>query len=112
MGFEVDEVCGRAVPLEVFRRSADDARVGGDTAGDERGVFQLANADGEVEAFTDDVHEPIANMHVELYLGIAGEEFVDVGGDVQPAECRRHRHLQQAARLGVAAADEVFRLLA
>ncbi len=112
VGFEVDEVYRRAVPLEVRGRSADDARVGGDTAGDERGVFQLADADGEVEAFADDIDERVADMHVELYLGIAGEEVVEVGGDVQPAEGRRHRHLQQTARLGVAATDEVFRLLA
>ena len=98
--------------LEVRRRSTDDAGVGRDPARDERGIFQLADADGEVEAFADDVDERVADMHVELYLGIAGEEIVDVGGDVQPAECRRHGDLQQPARLGVAAADEVFGLLA
>ena len=97
---------------QIRRRRAEDARVGRDATRDERGIFQLADADREVEAFADDVDERIGDMHVELDLGVARQEIVDVRRDVQAAEGGRHRDLQQAARLGVAAADEVLRFLA
>ena len=112
MRFEVGELRRRAVLVEIRGRGADDARVRRDAARDERGIFQLADADREVESFADDVDKRIGDVHVELDLGIARQEIVDVGGDVQPAEGGRHGDLQQAARLGVAAADEVLGLLA
>ena len=77
--------------FEVGRRRADDARVRRDAARDERGILQLADADGEVEALADDVDERVGDVHVELDLGVAGQEVVDVGRDVQAAERRSAR---------------------
>ena len=72
--------------FQIRRRRADHAVVGRDVPRDERGISKLADADGEVEAFADDVDERVGQMDVELDLGIAGEEVVDVRRDVQPAE--------------------------
>ncbi len=98
--------------LEIGGCGADHAVVRGDLARDQRGILQLADADGEVEALADDVDEIVGELHIELDVGIAGEEGADIRGDVHAGEDRRHRDLQQAARLGVAAAHEVLGLLA
>ena len=50
-------------------------------------------------------------MEIEFDLGILGEELRQVRRDVEAAEGRRCRHLQDAARLRVAPADEILRLL-
>ncbi len=112
MQVEFGERAGGAVFLEIGRRGADDAVVGGDLAGDERGILQFADADREIEALADDVDEAVGQVRVDLDIGVAGEEPAETGGDVQPAERRRHGNLQEPARLGVAAAHEILRLLA
>ena len=108
---EIGERLRRADASRDTSARADHAMVGGELAGDERAVLQFADADREVEAFADDVDEAVGQVEIELDLGILGQEVRQVGRDVQPAERRRRRHLEQAARLGVAAADEILRLL-
>jgi hypothetical protein len=109
---EIGERVGRTVLFEIGRRRADDAVVGGDLAGDEGGILELPDADGKIEAFADDVDEAVGQVRIELDVGIAGEELAEKGCDVQPAERRRHGDLEEPARLRVAPAHEILRLLA
>jgi hypothetical protein len=86
------------VLLKIRGGRADDPVVGGDFAGNERGILKLREADGEIEPLADDVDEPVGQA--------------EVGRDMEAVEGRRHGDLQNTAQPGVAAAHEVLGLLA
>jgi hypothetical protein len=51
-------------------------------------------------------------VDIELDTRIALQEVAQIWRDVQAAERRGHRHLEQAARPRVAATDKILRLVA
>ncbi len=86
----------------------DDAGVRRQLAGDEGGILEFADADGEVVAVANDVDEVVGQMHVELDFRKAGQELGQQLCNVEPAEGGRCRNFEHAARLGVAAGDEIL----
>ncbi len=94
-----------------FGEAQIDARVGGELALDERAVLQLADADRQIEAVADDVDEIVGQLEIELDLREFGQELGQIRRNVQAAERGRRRDLEEAARLGVAAADEILGLV-
>ena len=111
VGFEVGERSRRAAFGNVFGARAHDALARRELAGDEARVLQFTDADGKVETVADDVDVMVREMDIELDLGVLGEEQRQVRRDVPAAEGRRRRHLQDAARLRVAAGNEILRLV-
>jgi len=83
---EVAGLCGGTVFFEVAGRGdGEDAGVE-EPAGDERRGRWRAEADGEVEAFGDEVAEGVAGDEFDGERGEAVEELADAGADEEPGE--------------------------
>ena len=102
------EVVGRqrgAAGVQVGRAGADDAADGGEFAGDEAGILQRADADGDIDAFFDQVHEAVAHAEIDGEFRVKGQEIRQSGGEMEEAEAHRRIHPQAAARGGLQLGD-------
>ena len=109
--FEVRQRLGDFELLEITRRRAQHPLFRGQFLGDQRGIFQLADADRDIEVFPDDVDNVVGDPEIDVDFGVAVEEFGQVRRDVQSAEGGRRRYFQVSARPGITAVDEVLGFL-
>ena len=106
MAGEVGERLRPAGGVEIAGGGDEQAVVRREAAGDEGGIVELADADGDVIALADDVDEAVREFEMDDEVGIGGEEGPQVRGDVQPAEGGRRRDAQCAAGEVRAAGEE------
>src|SRR5258708_7252448 len=108
---EVARRARRAEAPQIAGARAYDAPVRRKLARGERGIGERRDADGEIEAFLDDVDVPVRKAQGELNVRITGGEARHERRDVLVAERGGQRDLQRAARLDLARADGGIRLL-
>jgi hypothetical protein len=94
--------------LEVGRGGTNDAPIGRKFAGDEGGIAQLADADGNIELIANDIDEVVGNMEIELNVRVTRKELRQQRCQVETGKGRRCSHSEQAGRIGFARADEFF----
>jgi hypothetical protein len=65
-------VCGRPPAVEIGRRRADDAPIGRDLAGDQAGVGERSETDGEIVSGIDDILDAVigVQMHMQVWMGL------------------------------------------
>ena len=98
---------GRLAPSrEIGGRGGDDDAVVAELAGDEAGVGGLADPDGGVEAFVDQVRHPVGKMNVEQNLGIGADEVDQRRLELDRAEGGGNGEGEPAARVAVAVSTE------
>ena len=85
--------------LQIARRREDAGAHRAERPRDQAAVRQLADAHGKVEAFVDEVDDPLREGHLEMHLGVAAGEprqggreqsVAHVGGSRQPNRAARH----------------------
>ena len=72
--------------LQVFRARADYAAYLADRNGDERGVCQVSDPDGDIDSFLDQIHDSIHEQQIRVDVWIAAQEIAHDRRDVAPAE--------------------------
>ncbi len=99
-----------AMLLEVAGGGAQQAAIGGDFPGDQPGVGDLAEADGDVDGLVGQVDRPVGQLQLYLHLGIALHEFGRHRGDIGAAEAERRIDAQQAPGGGAAVGNQPFQV--
>src|SRR5262249_7759406 len=100
-----------AVAAEVRLAGAHDAAHAADRNGHQRGIAQMGDADGYIDAFVDKIDDAIDEEHVGADLRVALQEFADDRTQIAPPEGHRGGHRKLADRLGSARAENVLGLL-
>jgi len=108
---QIGGLVGVAMAQEIARGGDDEAPVGRELAGDGVGIAELGDADGEVHAVLDQVHELIRQMQADLDVGIALDEGGDTGRHMHPPEGRRHGDANGPAGIVCALGDAALGLL-
>ena len=108
MALEIRRGAGRTGLRQVGGGGAQGAETGGEAAGDQARILQLADAHRHVEPLGHQILPGVAHLQLQLHLGVEGEKLGDKGGDVAPAIDHGHRHPQQAAGGRLQGADGIF----
>src|SRR5690606_25610596 len=91
--------------LQVAGGGAYDQAGQGQLATDQAGITELADANGEIEAFLDQVDFPVGQCDIELDLGMELPEDTPQGGEVADTEGNWRVYSQQPLRVGATGGD-------
>jgi len=89
---------GRAGPLQIVGARDHDAANGSETAGDERRLRKLSDAQGEIDAVLQQIDEPVRQAEFDPRRAIGVEIGVDERHDMHPAEQPRRRDPEPPGR--------------
>ena len=93
------DALGQPAPARTSR--GDRHARGGDAPGDEAGIFQRGDADGDVEALGHRIDEPVVEDHLDLEAGVGGHEIGDRRAQMQQAEGERRGQPQRPLKRGI-----------
>lgn len=97
--------------LYVSWSCAHNARFGGKLFCNQGRVFQLANANCQIEAIANDVDHVIRDLEIQVDLRVLGNKVSEIGRDVQSAEAGRCSNLRLAAWCRIAPGHKILCLL-
>ena len=103
---QVARHAGPAMAVQVGRRGAQHAPVGGDAAGDHAAVGRLAETHAHVVGIVGDRRRVHRQLQLHIHLGVLAHKVRDHGGDVHAAKAQRGVHAQQALGAGLGLHDE------
>ena len=92
---QLGQAVGRAVAFQVAGGGAQVHAAGGQAGGDQAGVLQAAEADGQVELAVQQVHGLVGQVHLDAQLQVLLHEVVDQRHDEFLAVGDRAGHAQQ-----------------
>ena len=99
---EVLQCAGGTVKSQVFGRGAHYQPRAGQSPADQGRIVQDAYPYGHVVAFLDQVHHPVRQHHVQLYLRVLGQKAPPERRQMQVAEGVGHAHPQPSVGLAAA----------
>ena len=99
---------GAAVGVQIGGRGADEAAVGGQTAGLDAGVGRRAEADAHVEGVFGEVEGAVGEFEDDFHVGIAAGEVGQGRGQMAAPEAEGGVDAEQAAGRFAAAAQGAF----
>jgi hypothetical protein len=101
----------RATFAQVRRAGAIHSLDGGDAPGDQRRVFQHADAQRQVVTFAEQVHRPVTQIHFHRDLAIALQKQRQQTTQMRHGKRQRRTDANRPARLGGLAGDALLHLL-
>src|ERR1700719_174230 len=108
---EIAEARGLALPFQIVCGCNSDDSGLADLARDKARVRKGAIANGEVDAFFDEIARPLGDERLDNDLGIANAERRELRHDVEAREARRGADAYHAGRRGLSRTDAGFRCL-
>src|ERR1700751_633835 len=111
MAVEIAEARGLSLTFQIVcGYNSDDSGLA-DLAGEKARVRKGAIANGEVDAFFDEIARPLGDERLDNDLGIANAERWELRHDIEAREGRRGANAYHAGRRGLAVTDAGLRCL-
>ena len=95
MGGEIARALRQGLAAQIGRRRDDDPTGHADFSRDQRGIGDLAAANGKINTFLDQIGVGIIHQEVDGDVGIACQKFLQMRDHPQAAEHHRHCETQR-----------------